>query len=210
MMIDANALMPTSLNQYYAVKLINSSHVALCEATENIGNMAFTSDVAMVAAIGEALQSGSTTSPVTDVKKASLESLAASYQAWIESEISASPLASLDVDPAKLGDTILKQLTFVRICEDWDNLCSCGEKKTLELLNMAIVFTTRLPCRSFCLCRFIDMMSISLHHAVFSSQSSQCSPVCACVCVCVIVGGAVRVHVLHMYDVSQFGWPFYP
>lgn len=103
----------------------------LREAAESFGGMTFTSDTAMVAAIGEALHSSSGATTLPGVKNASLETLAASYQAWIQSEIAASK-ASLDVDQTKLGETIMKQMTFVRICEDWDNLCSCGERKTLE------------------------------------------------------------------------------
>lgn len=53
------------------------------------------------------------------------------YISWMDSEIQSTKCdrACLDVPPASLGGVVKKQLTFAKITQSWENLCSCGQNR---------------------------------------------------------------------------------
>ena len=65
----------------------------------------------------------------------SLDRLAAHYVKWIENEANASMsdmATMLDVEDSKLASVVAGQMTWAKINQSWDNICSCGQNRTLS------------------------------------------------------------------------------
>lgn len=100
-------------------------------------------DSALIHQMGESLLSSATAASTSQCSgevsngssnKLDNDSLLAGYISWIDSEIQSTKCdrTCLDISQGSLGDIVKKQLTFAKITQCWQNLCSCGQNRRRE------------------------------------------------------------------------------